>query len=184
MFVYLELQRRVKHAAHLMRAGFPSLWAVAGVIAFFVGGSLLLTLTWGIRHLIWGLIIVLVVIISLLIEGSYRESRKGDHAPRSLRLLPLRELVVEGQAIQARLPAPDKRGLMGLPSDLLRDFEAWKTKAVAALEPWPACRTQFQGHVVYPALMSFEPARKCSEIEQRTKVLDQIVRVLVEQDLG
>lgn len=184
MFVYLEIQRRAKHAAHLVRAGFPSLWAVAGAIAFIVGGSLLLTLTWGIRHLVWGLIIVLVVIILLLTEGSYRESRKTDHAPTSLRLLPLRELVAEGQAIQARLPAPDKRGRMGLPSDLLRDFEAWKAKVVGALEPWPACRTQFQGHVVYPALMSFEPARRCSEIEQRTKVLDQIVRALAEQNLG
>jgi hypothetical protein len=184
VFVYLEIQRRAKHAAHLIRAGFPSLWAVAGVIAFIVGGSLLLAFTWGIRHLNWGLVIILAVIILLLIEGSYRESRKTDRVSRSPRLLPLRELVAEGQAIQARLPASDKRGLMSLPSDLLRDFEAWKIKATAALEPWPTCRAQFRGNIVYPALITFEPARRCSEIEQRTKVFGQIVQSLAQQDLG
>jgi hypothetical protein len=181
--IYPGVQRRAEHVVRVIRAGLPRLWAVVGVVTIFIGGSALLALVWGIRHLMWGVVIALAIIILVLAEGSYRESRNAARALDSPRLKPLRELAAEGQAMRARLPERNKRGLVNLRSDLLRDFEAWKGKVTSALKPWPACLAQFQGQIHYG--MSFlEPDRKSLEIEQRTKVLDQIVQALIDQRLG
>jgi hypothetical protein len=134
MSVYHEIQRRVGHVAHIIRAGIPDLWAVFGIIIFFVGGSAWLAIAWGINHLAWGIVAALLIIVLLLVEGSYRESRKIIRTGESPRLKVLRELSAEGQIIRSRLPENDKRGLVSLPSDLLRDFEAWKARSVSALE--------------------------------------------------
>jgi hypothetical protein len=60
----------------LLRAGFPGLWVADSVLAVLVGGSVLLVAVWGLRHLVWSVVIALVIIILVTIEGSYRESRK------------------------------------------------------------------------------------------------------------
>ena len=181
MPIHPEIQRRAKHAERLMRAGLPRLWAVVVALLALVGGNVLIAFTWGVRHLIWGVIVALVIIVMVTLEGSYRASRDAAQVPESQDLLRLRKLAVEGQAIRARLPTADRRGLVRLPADLTSSYEAWKVKAAAALEPWPDCLAQFQGDTVH-GLSLLEPDRKCTEIEQRTKVLDQITRALEQRN--
>jgi hypothetical protein len=182
--LYVELQRRARHAAHLIRAGFGSLWKVAGVLTLLVGGDIALVGIWGIKHLVWGVTILLGTIVLLITDGSYRDSRAPTHASGpSDRLVGLRELLVEGQAMKARLPARDKRGLIVLPSDLLNDYAGWKKKAETQLSQWPTFQAQFRGEIVI-GLSFFSTERICSEIEQRTSVFSQIVHSLAEQHLA
>lgn len=100
--------------------------------------------------------------------------------PRSPDLQHLRDLALEARVMRARLPEPQKRGLALLPVDLMRRFEGWKIEVAEALQPWPACLAQFLGTPAYGVSL-LEPNRKCTEIEHRTKVLEEIVRGLGEQ---
>jgi hypothetical protein len=80
---HLEIQRRAQHAGRLLRAGLPSLWVIVGILVALVGGSVLLTLLWGFKHLTWGATAALVIVVLAVLEGSYRESRKLVHPPGS-----------------------------------------------------------------------------------------------------
>lgn len=183
MTIDREARRRAIHLVRIVRAGVPTLWAVIGVVTIFVGGSIFLGFVWGVRHIAWGLVFALATISVMLVEGSYRESCKATRESHSTPIRPLRELVAEGQAIRARLPERNRRGLVSLPADLVRDFDTWKSKVASALKPWPQCQKQFLGQIHY-GMSLLEPDRKSSEIEQRTKVLDQILESLERQHLG
>lgn len=82
--------------------------------------------------------------------------------------------------MRARLPEPHRRGLVLLPADLMRRFEGWKGEVAEALQPWPECLAQFRGAPAYGVSL-LESSRKCTEIEHRTKVLEEIVRGLEER---
>lgn len=100
--------------------------------------------------------------------------------PRSPDLQHLRGLALEGRVMRARLPEPHRRGLVLLPADLMRRFEGWKGEVAEALQPWPECLAQFRGAPAYGVSL-LESSRKCTEIEHRTKVLEEIVRGLEER---
>jgi hypothetical protein len=119
--------------------------------------------------------------------GPARGPRSGDGVdvttsptePRPPDLQHLRGLVLEGRVMRARLPEPRKRGLVLLPADLMRRFESWKGEVAEALQPWPEYLAQFRGEPAYGVSL-LEPNRRCTEIEHRTKVLEEIVRGLGE----
>lgn len=77
MPVRAEVQRRAGHLGRSMKAGLPPLWVIITAAVAVVGGSAVLAALWGVKHLIWGLIILLVAAFAILAEGSYRLSR-GD----------------------------------------------------------------------------------------------------------
>jgi hypothetical protein len=88
MPVRAEVQRRAGHLGRSMKAGLSPLWVIITAAVAVVGGSALLTALWGVKHLTWGLIILLVAAFATLSEGSYRLSR-GDgmkHAEQVKRL--------------------------------------------------------------------------------------------------
>ena len=82
MPVRAEVQRRAEHLGRSMKAGLSPLWVIITAAVAVVGGSALLAALWGVRHLIWGLIILLVAAFAVLAEGSYRlsRSRGTEHA--------------------------------------------------------------------------------------------------------
>jgi hypothetical protein len=121
-------------------------------------------------------------------RGPARRAQSGDAVddtinpaePRSPDLQHLRGLALEGRVMRARLPEPHRRGLVLLPVDLMRRFEVWKDEVAKTLQPWPECLAQFRGAPAY-GLILLESGRKCAEIEDRTKVFEEIVRGLEER---
>lgn len=121
-------------------------------------------------------------------QGPARRPQSGDAVddtispaePRSPDLQHLRGLALEGTVMRARLPEPHRRGLVLLPADLMRRFEDWKGEVAEALQPWPEFLAQFRGAPAY-GMSLLEPDRKCTEIEHRTKILEEIVRGLDER---
>lgn len=77
MPIRAEVQRRTGHLGRSMKAGLSPLWVIITAAVAVVGGSTLLAALWGVKHLIWGLIILLVSGFAVLAEGSYRLFR-GD----------------------------------------------------------------------------------------------------------
>ena len=51
MSVRSELQHRATHLGRTMKAGLSPLWAVIAVAIALVGGSVAITVAWGVRHL-------------------------------------------------------------------------------------------------------------------------------------
>lgn len=100
--------------------------------------------------------------------------------PRSPDLQHLRGLALEGKAMRARLPERHRRGLVLLPADLMSRFEGWKGEVTEALRPWPECLAQFHGALAC-GLSLLEPDRNCTEIEHRTKFVEEITRGLGER---
>jgi hypothetical protein len=86
--VRAELQRRAEHFYGVVKAGLSPIWVAVTAALTLVGGSALLSLLWGVRHLLWGLVILLAILVFAVIEGSYRESRHRDenHASQVARL--------------------------------------------------------------------------------------------------
>lgn len=119
---HLEIQRRLSHLSRSMKAGLSPLWAVIAGAVVVVGGDLVITFAWGVRHWSCGLIIFLLVLLAVLAEGSYRLAR-GDEADRAEQLAALkRERSVGSNALEAARhletlrqtnidPAPTKTGL-------------------------------------------------------------------------
>jgi hypothetical protein len=68
--------RRIKYWWHVMRAGRPGVWAAVGAILAVVGGDLLLTGEWGLKHRPWGLVLLPVTVLAVVAEGAYRESER------------------------------------------------------------------------------------------------------------
>jgi hypothetical protein len=177
-----ELQHRAQHFSRIMKTGLRTLWVVAGALVTIVGGSLVITFAWGAKHLLWGLVIALIAGLVVLTEGSYREFRDTARTPEDPGLLELRTLAMQGRAMRARLLPPERRGLTRVPADLTSSFRAWKAKVATALEPWPEFLTQFQGSITYtPSLLLGDQVAE--EIEQRTTVLEEIVRAITEQGI-
>jgi hypothetical protein len=177
-----ELQHRAQHFGRIMKTGLRTLWVVAGALVTIVGGSLVITAAWGAKHLLWGLVIALIAGLVVLTEGSYREFRDTARIPEDPNLLELRRLATQGRAMRARLLPPERRGLTRVPDDLTSSFRAWKTKVATALEPWPESLTQFQGSITYTPNLLMR-GQDAEEIEQRTTVLDEIVRAITEQGI-
>ncbi len=77
-----EIERRATHLGRSMKAGLSSLWVVIAAAVVIVGGDVAITIAWGVRHLIWGLILFLMVLIFVIGEGSYQVARRreADHA--------------------------------------------------------------------------------------------------------
>lgn len=78
MPVRAEVQRRAEYLGQAMKTGLSPLWAMIGVAITLIGGSLTLAALWGVKHLIWTPIIVLLVLLAVLAEGSYREARRRE----------------------------------------------------------------------------------------------------------
>ncbi len=78
MAIRSEIQHRAEHLEHLMRAGLPRLWAVIVVSVAVVGGSVVLAVAWSVKHALWGLVAALAFVLVVIIEGSYRESRRVE----------------------------------------------------------------------------------------------------------
>jgi hypothetical protein len=72
----------------VVRAGSLVVWSIVGVILAFVGGSLLLTTDWALKHRLWGVILVAVAILGAVLEGSYREIRRLEQDLREQPLEP------------------------------------------------------------------------------------------------
>ena len=109
-----------------------------------------------------------------VVDDAINPAEQGSPVPQHLR-----DLALEGRAMRARLPEPHKRGLT-LPADLMRRFEDWKVEVAEALHPWPECMAQFQEAPAYGVSL-WEPDRKCTEIEYRARVLEEIVGGLGER---
>ena len=79
-----EVQRRAKYLKRAVKEGVTPLWALIGVAITLIGGSVTLAAIWGVKHLIWTLVIVLLVLLAVLAEGSYRVAahRDAKHAER------------------------------------------------------------------------------------------------------
>jgi hypothetical protein len=79
-----EVQRRAEYLERAMKEGVAPLWALIGVAITVIGGSVTLAVIWGVKHLIWTLVIVLLVLLAVLAEGSYRAATHRDtkHAER------------------------------------------------------------------------------------------------------
>jgi hypothetical protein len=75
-----EMQHRASHLGHSMKAGLPPLWAAIAAALALVGGSVAITIAWGARHLYWGLILLLLIIVAVITEGSYQESKRAEVA--------------------------------------------------------------------------------------------------------
>jgi hypothetical protein len=78
MAIRHEIQHRVKHLGRSIQAGLSPLWVVIAAAVAVVGGSVLITVAWGARHLVWGMVILLVIIAAVITEGSYRLSRQAE----------------------------------------------------------------------------------------------------------
>lgn len=74
----LEVSQRARHLGRCLTMGLSRLWAVVAVAVAFVGGSVLLAFAWGLRHLYWGSLVLVLVLLVVIIEGSYRESRRAE----------------------------------------------------------------------------------------------------------
>jgi hypothetical protein len=80
--------RRFAYWWRVVRAGSLVVWSIVGVILAFVGGSLLLTTDWALKHRLWGVILVAVAILAAVLEGSYREIRRLEQDLRKQPLKP------------------------------------------------------------------------------------------------
>jgi hypothetical protein len=69
---------RFRHWWRVIRAGFWTVPTVVSYVILIVGGSVALTFTWGRKHLLWAIVLVLIAIIVVTLEGSYRESRRAE----------------------------------------------------------------------------------------------------------
>ena len=59
-----------------MRAGAWTVPTVISYVILIVGGSVALSFNWGRKHVLWGLTFLLVAFAVVILEGSYRESRR------------------------------------------------------------------------------------------------------------
>lgn len=91
--------RRFAYWWRVMRAGSPAVWSIVGAILVFVGGSLILTTDWALKHRVWGIILVAAAILVAILEGSYREIRRLEQDHRN-KIIGLRS---EHEADLARL---------------------------------------------------------------------------------
>jgi hypothetical protein len=93
----------------------------------------------------------------------------------------LRELLVEGRAMQARFGFSERPGPLAIvPSGLLESLAEWEAKVSAALDSWPGWLTQFQAAPTR-RLQVFKPSVAdvvYDKVEQRLRVLEEIVRGL------
>lgn len=95
----------------------------------------------------------------------------------------LRTLSLEGSAMRARLPDQQHSGLAVLPSDLITRFSTWKNEVAELLKPWPECRAQFLGKPAY-GIVIFPLAKRCTEIEHHTRVLERLLPALEQDESG
>jgi Ca2+/Na+ antiporter len=70
--------RRIKHWGRVIHAGFWTLPAIVSYIILIVGGSVALTFSWSRRHLLWGIVLLLLGVVVVVLEGSYRESKRAE----------------------------------------------------------------------------------------------------------
>lgn len=91
----------------------------------------------------------------------------------------LRDLIMEGKAMQARIA--DRRGLFTkIPDDLQKSSAAWKTKVSAALTSQPGMLAQFEGDPIrIPLAVQGPTGMIYDKIEQGIRVLE-----VIKQDLG
>jgi hypothetical protein len=61
-----------------MKSGLSPLWAAIGAVTAFIGGSVLIAVVWDVKHLLWGAVLLLVIILAVFIEGAYRQSRRAE----------------------------------------------------------------------------------------------------------
>jgi hypothetical protein len=73
-----EVERRAEYLGRAMKEGLTPLWALISVAITLVGGSVTVAAIWGVKHLIWVPIIVLLVLLAVLTEGSYRMARNRE----------------------------------------------------------------------------------------------------------
>jgi hypothetical protein len=88
MPVRAELHYRAEHLGRVVKTGLSPLWVAITAVVALAGGSALLGVLWGVRHLAWGLVIFLAILVFVVIEGSYRVARRGDegHAEQVAKL--------------------------------------------------------------------------------------------------
>jgi hypothetical protein len=88
MLFRAEVQRRADYLERAVKEGVTPLWALIGVAITLIGGSVTLAAIWGVKHLIWTLVIVLLVLLAVLAEGSYRVAthRETKYAERVVAL--------------------------------------------------------------------------------------------------
>jgi hypothetical protein len=89
-----------------MRAGCGAAPVIASYITLVAGGSVGLAFTWGRKHLIWGLVLLLAAVIVTILEGSYRETQRLEETcAQELSALRTEHAAVLVEA-QAKLAAP------------------------------------------------------------------------------
>ncbi len=87
-----------------MKAGLPPLWAAVLAAVALVGGSVAVSVAWGVRHLIWGIVIALVLLVVVITEGSFRMVR-GARKAHSDELRAVRQDLEDAQQAQRRVDA-------------------------------------------------------------------------------
>jgi uncharacterized membrane protein len=121
-----EVERRAEYLGRAMKEGLTPLWALISVAITLVGGSVTVAVIWGVKHLIWVPIIVLLVLLVVLAEGSYRvaRNRETEHGKRLAELQGERDAKANEldetrreleEARRAALPAPAAAGPTLLP---------------------------------------------------------------------
>jgi hypothetical protein len=62
----------------MLGAGFPTVTAIVSLIILIVGGSVALTFGWSRKHLLWGIVFLLLAVVVVIMEGSYRVFRRAE----------------------------------------------------------------------------------------------------------
>lgn len=68
----------MKHWGCLFRRGYSTTPAIVSYITLVVGGSVVLAVGWGLKHLVWGIALVLAAVAVTILEGSYRQARDSE----------------------------------------------------------------------------------------------------------
>ena len=74
--------QRLKYWVRLIRLGYSAAPAIGGLITCIVGGSVVLVLAWGLKHLAWGIVLLIAAVVVTILEGAYREALDRDEAHR------------------------------------------------------------------------------------------------------
>jgi len=96
----------LQHWWRIVRAGYQAPVALASFIVLVVGGSVLLAIPWGHKHLLWGISALLAGVIVLILVGSYRESVSlAEKHEKELGRLRAEHQAELNKALVAALPA-------------------------------------------------------------------------------
>lgn len=69
--------RPIRYWGRVMRAGYRTVPAIVSYITLIVGGSVALAFPWGRKHLLWGIVFLLLGLVVVILEGTLTRSTKA-----------------------------------------------------------------------------------------------------------